>query len=186
MRYAWKSCLKMAQILAAAKEMLWWCNGLNKYLDFNPETDDIVISLYTVQKNNHIAASHPDNGPEWVVDENGNHSYYWAFSNHKTGTYVETNNWQKDCKGNLVADRSLYYDKAKIEDILNLSSGEFPAGVTPAPVNSNRGFVAVEVFYCHTQVLALPVLTIFVPNPLMIHAYTIMPLPAAAPTPTPK
>ena len=70
--------------------------------------------------------------------------------------------------------------------MLNVSSGEFPSDVTPAPVDSNRGFIAVEVFFCHDQVLGLPVLTDFVPDPLLIHAYTIMPLPAAAPTATPK
>ena len=166
--------------------LLYWCNGLNKYLDFNPETDDIVISLYTVKMNNSIGSTHPDGGPEYVTDYKGHKSYYWAFSNHKTGTYVETNNWQKDCKGNVVATRIPYYTQARLEDILNLSGSEFPTNVTPVPVNSNRGFVAVEIFYCHSQALSLPVFTLFVPNPLLIHAYTIMPLPAAAPTPTVK
>ena len=54
------------------------------------------------------------------------------------------------------------------------------------PIDGTKGFVAVEIYYCHTQALNLPVFTLFVPNPLMIHAYTIMPLPAAAPTPTPR
>jgi hypothetical protein len=167
-------------------EVLYWCNGMNQYLDLNPATDDIVISLYTVQKSNAIVKTHPYGGPESVIDYKGNTSYYWAFSNHKTGSYVATNNWQKDCQGNVDTSRTPYYTQARLEDMLNVSAGEFPADVTPAPVNSNRGFIAVEVFFCHDQVLALPVLTVFVPDPLLIHAFTIMPLPAAAPTATPK
>ena len=159
---------------------------MNQYLDFNPETDDIVISLYTVGKDNSIFATHPAAGPEWVTDYKGNTSYYWAFSNHKTGSYVETNNWKKDCEGTLDPAKSPYYTKARLMDLLNVSSSEFPTDVAPSAVNSNRGFIAVEAFFCHDQVLGLPVLTNFVPDPLMIHAYTIMPLPAAAPTATPK
>jgi hypothetical protein len=45
--------------------------------------------------------------------------------------------------------------------------------------------VAVEFFYCHAQILNLPIMSDYLPNPIQIHAYTIMPLPAAAPTPTP-
>ncbi|HCE16668.1 MAG TPA: hypothetical protein DEQ80_02295 [Anaerolinea thermolimosa] len=165
--------------------LLWWCNGMNQYLDFNPETDDIVISLYTVKKDNSIAATHPYKGPESVIDYKGNESYYWAFSNHKTGTYVATDNWKKDCRGNVVRTEP-HYTQARLEDELNLSSGEFPSDVTPAAVNANRGFVAVEIFYCHSQILGVPILTDFIPNPLMLHAYTLMPLPAAAPTATTK
>jgi TadE-like protein len=166
--------------------MLWWCNGMNQYLDLDPATDDIVVSLYTIQKNNTVAQTHPFNGPEWVTDYKGQTSYYWAFSNHKTGAYVATNNWQGDCEGNVDSARTPYYTQARVEDMLNVSAGEFPVDVTPSAVDSNRGFIAVEVFFCHNQVLGLPVLTDFVPDPLLIHAYTIMPLPAAAPTATPK
>jgi len=164
--------------------LLYWCNGMNQYLDFNPATDDIVISLYTVKKDNSIGATHP-HGAESVTDYKGNISYYWAFSNHKTGTYVATDNWKKDCQGNVVRTEP-YYTQARLEDQLNLSTSEFPSNVTPAAVNSNRGFVAVEIFYCHRQILGVPLLTDFIPNPLMLHTYTLMPLPAAAPTATLK
>ena len=48
------------------------------------------------------------------------------------------------------------------------------------------GILLVEVFYDYHQVLALPWITIFIPNPTMLHAYTMMPLSAAEPTPTPS
>ena len=48
------------------------------------------------------------------------------------------------------------------------------------------GILLVEVFYNYHQVLALPWITIIIPNPTMLHAYTMMPLSAAEPTPTPS
>lgn len=163
--------------------LLWWCNGMNKYLEFDPATDDVVISLYTVEKTNAIGQTHPV-GPEFVTDYKGQTSYYWAFSNHKTGSFVATDNWKRDCEGNVVPSRGLYYTKARLQDMINVQSGEFPSEVTPSAVNANRGFIAVEVFFCHDHVLGLPGITAFIPDPLMIHAYTLMPLPASAPTPT--
>ena len=45
----------------------------------------------------------------------------------------------------------------------------------------NAGLLLVEVHYNYHQVLALPFLSPFVPNPLLMRAYTIMPLSAAEP-----
>jgi hypothetical protein len=48
------------------------------------------------------------------------------------------------------------------------------------------GILLVEVYYAYHQVLALPWITIVIPNPTMLHAYTMMPLSAAEPTPIPS
>jgi hypothetical protein len=45
----------------------------------------------------------------------------------------------------------------------------------------DTGILLVEVFFDYHQVLALPWLAPFMPNPTMLHAYTVMPLPAAEP-----
>lgn len=69
----------------------------------------------------------------------------------------------------------------------NHTSG-FTSAQIQAMINSSdppTGVVLVEVFYSHHQVLALPFFTAFVPNPLTIRPYTIMPVSAAEPTPTP-
>lgn len=50
----------------------------------------------------------------------------------------------------------------------------------------DTGILLVEVFYNYDQVLALPWITAFLPDPVTLHAYTIMPLSAAEPTPTPS
>ena len=53
------------------------------------------------------------------------------------------------------------------------------------PVAPTSGLVLVEVFFDYDQVLALPWITAFVPDPIRLHAYTIMPNSAVEPTPTP-
>jgi len=50
--------------------------------------------------------------------------------------------------------------------------------VTDAP---DTGILIVEVWYGYDQVLNLPWLDPFLPDPVMLHAYTIMPLIAAEP-----
>jgi len=53
------------------------------------------------------------------------------------------------------------------------------------PVAPTSGLVMVEIFYDYHMVLALPWITAFVPNPIPLHAYTIMPNANVEPTPTP-
>jgi hypothetical protein len=48
----------------------------------------------------------------------------------------------------------------------------------------NTGFVLVEIFYNYHQMLGFPFLSTFLPNPIPVHAFSIMPYPGAEPTPT--
>jgi len=54
--------------------------------------------------------------------------------------------------------------------------------VSTAP---GTGVILVEVFYAYDQVLKLPWITAFVPDPIQVHVYSIMPLVSVEPTPTP-
>jgi hypothetical protein len=136
-----------------------FCNGMNPYIAINQSTDDVVISVYTIT-DNMVSNSWP--GP----------SGYWALSDHDSDI-MNNGNWRNDCDGNIVTSDP-YYTSAVIDNSLSLS----------AP--PNEGFIAVEFYYCHYMVLNLPFISQLIPNPMRIHAYTIMPLPAAAPSPTPK
>jgi hypothetical protein len=49
----------------------------------------------------------------------------------------------------------------------------------------NSGFVVVEVYYEYEMLLGLPWITEFVPDPIVLYAYTIMPNTYVEPTPTP-
>lgn len=146
-----------------------FCNGLNSFVELDPAVDDVLISVFTVV-DRHSSAQSP------VTT--------WALSNNDLDG-GHSNNWQYDCTGTQGAANILrtepYYTEARINDLLNAGAN------TPTPASRpNRGFVAVEFYYCYEQVMNIPFFTVFVPSPMRIHAYTIMPLPAAAPTPTPK
>ena len=160
-----------------------FCNGLNPYITLDPATDDVVISVFTVTGDNVVSDVHPKSGSgsESALDEEGETTNFWALSNTSWGGGPDTNNWSKDCQGTVTRDHP-YYTLSHIQEIVNPSA--YGSSRVAAP--GSKGFVAVEVYYCHDQVLGIPIFTMFVPDPLMIHAYTIMSLPAAAPTPTPK
>lgn len=64
------------------------------------------------------------------------------------------------------------------------SNGDINAFLDAAAPNT--GLILVEVFYDYEQVLKLPWITIFLPDPVHLHAYAIMPLVAAEPEPTPS
>lgn len=187
-----------AKVEVGAGIYRFWCNGLNKYLNFNPATDDVVISAYTIVSirdpntgaslGNTVSQSHPVSSDEWAPDAVavGGRSYYWALSNHlNSGTYTKVDRFKQDCSTGVVDDaKTPYYTVQRVANMMGYNSGDYPNYVTATPAPGSSGYIAVEVFYCHQQVLGLPVFTIFVPNPILIHAYTIMPFPAAAPTPT--
>lgn len=145
-----------------------FCNGLNPYIHLDQAVDDVVISVYTVSD-------------ESVQNPFPKPLGYWAFSDYDSDTSHNAN-WTKNCKGTPVRAEP-YYNRERVATLIApLYSGSTET-VPPPP---NKGFVAIEFYYCHEQVLDLPLFTNIVPNPIQIHAYTIMPLPAAAPSPTPK
>jgi Flp pilus assembly protein TadG len=146
----------------------YFCNGMNAYIGldvFNDDgsatdtTDDVVISVFTVD------------------DETVTQDYpYWALSNVNVGTQVDNNfsgtrtdNFTKDCQGNVVRSEP-YFTVSRISSSID----------DDAP--TAKGYVAVEVYYCYHQILGMPVIADYLPNPIQIHTYTIMPLPAAKPT----
>jgi hypothetical protein len=90
-------------------------------------------------------------------------SGYWSLYN---------DNWKKDCKGNIVRTTP-FLDDDYIESRFSAS----------AP--TERGIVAVELWYCYDMILNFPFIYGFIPSPFRFHTYTIMPAPEAIPTPTP-
>lgn len=158
-----------------------FCNGLNTYLNMDPTLDDVVITIYTVSGGNVTdawPASLTTTGhliPD--PDHPGHHiPGYWALSNlqnYLDPSVAKEDNFKKDCQGNYIPGAAPYYNRDRVQAALE-------AGAPPT-----KGFVAIEYYYCYHQVLGNPFFTAIIPNPMRIHAYTLMPLPAAQPTPTP-
>jgi len=65
------------------------------------------------------------------------------------------------------------------------SDGEITARIAEASGAPPTGVLLIEVFYNYPQTLNLPVFSNIIPNPIPVHAYAIMPLSAAEPTPLP-
>ena len=69
-----------------------------------------------------------------------------------------------------------YQSKFTTAQVEGLLSGAF---------TSNSGFVLIEIYYEYEMLLGLPWITAFVPDPIVLYAYTIMPNTYVEPTPTP-
>ncbi len=134
-----------------------FCNGFNSFITYNTATDDVVISVFTIESQ--------EVKQRWPAP-NG----WWALSNVDSDA-GHSDNFKRNCQGDVIRTDP-YYTTSVVDNFLSAS-----ASVTP-----KKGYVAVEVYYCYEQVLNLPFFTDIVPNPMQIHAYTFMPLPAAQPT----
>ncbi len=157
---------------AAGNEASSFCNGLNPYVYINPATDDVVISVFTVTSDRYAGTNKTcPEGQDQCVTGSQPAGGPWALSDNDANS-TNNDNWTRNCDGEVVRTQP-YYTEEKVNELL-----------TQDNLLPGRGFVAVEVYYCYHQVLNIPIFTQFVPNPLQIHAYTIMPLPAAQPTPT--
>lgn len=144
-----------------------FCNGLNPLVYLDPAVDDVVIKIFTIEGWTDVTHVYPV--PPESLDTG-----YWAFSDHDPVDLVHQGNWQKGCDPTdpTIVNTETHYTATTVHNEL----------VTGSPLN--KGFVSVEFYYCYHQVLNLPIANWFVPNPMRIHAYTLMPLPAAQPYPT--
>ena len=153
-----------------------FCDGFNSTLPLKSSEDDILISVFTetgVDQGGTEVAMITD---QWPKDPITGQGVPWVWSNHDTELNFQ-DNWRRDC--NRLPNGS----PAAANPAFTMASMQSYLNNTAMP---NKGFVVVEVDYCYHQVLNIPILSQFLPNPMKIHTYTVMPLPAAQPTPTPK
>ena len=68
--------------------------------------------------------------------------------------------------------------------VSNITTAEVNAILSGSPI-PNSGLVLVEIYYDYYMVLGLPWIRAFVPDPITLHAYSIMPNVNVEPTPTP-
>jgi hypothetical protein len=70
----------------------------------------------------------------------------------------------------------------------NISNSNFSSSDIEARLNTGApatGVLLVEIFYNYWQTLNLPIFSNVIPNPIPLYNYSVMPLSAAEPTPTP-
>jgi hypothetical protein len=146
-----------------------FCNGFNSTLGFKSDEDDILISVFTETGVNQSGTIVPTITHQWPGD-----NLPWVWSNNDTDV-SHNDNWRRNCdRQSLPAAANPQFTRASMQSFLN---------GTAMP---NKGFVVVEVYYCYEQILNIPFLSVFLPNPILMHTYSIMPLPSAQPTATPR
>jgi hypothetical protein len=146
-----------------------FCNGFNAAVPLKFAEDDILISVFTeamLPDPTNMAVKIP------TITDTGQNP--WVWSAHDPDT-THADNWRRDCDRLATPQTAApYFTNAKIQSYMRTAA------------MPDKGFVTVEVFYCYHQVLNAPIISNFIPNPILIHTYTVMPLPAAQPTATPK
>jgi hypothetical protein len=141
--------------------------NFNQDINLNPLTDDIAISIFTID-NNIVTDRRPN-------DSDGVWSLY-------------SDNWTRNCDG-TVHSKKPFFPQEVGDSWVSYEPPTFGTGTptlnVPPGELSDKGIVLVEIYYCHHQILNLPLINDIIPNPIPLHAFTVMPAPKAAPTPTP-
>lgn len=131
---AWATLNPACTLLLPPKPGAANCPPNEMKIDFDPATDDIVISILSYDGSTLLRFP----------------SVGWSrFGNHTS----------------------------------TVSDGDIIANLDPSAPNT--GLVLVEVFYDYNQLLGMPFFTDVLPDPIPVHAFSIMPYPGAEPTPTP-
>jgi len=144
--------------------------NFNQDISLDPATDDLTISIFTIVDN--VVKDRKPNDGDGV----------WS---------LYGDNWTKNCDGTLNSTTPYFpqqYDDAWVSIPAPTSGPGTPtvgAGTTVPGGPTNKGIVVVEIYYCHSQLLNLPLISDLLPNPIPLHAFAVMPAPMAAPTPTP-
>ena len=145
-------------------------SNFNQDITLDPATDDVAISIFTID-NNVVADRKPN-------DADGVWSLY-------------ADNWTKNCDGTFKSNTPFFPQVSGSSWVSIATPTTGPGTPTPGAGTivpggpTDKGIVLVEVYYCHEQLLNLPLLSNLVPNPIPLHAFAVMPAPEAAPTATP-
>jgi hypothetical protein len=122
--------------------------------ELDTNMDDVIISVYGLRHKGEVFGPYPklDASNGVVIDGQFSLDAY----NHAKGTNPNS-----------------FYENSKISDtdMTNARTDKSP----------RTGVVVVELFYNYHQKLALPWITVFVPDPIALHMVAMSPLPAATP-----
>jgi hypothetical protein len=128
-----------------------------------PYFGDLVISVFS------LSGSHADRYP----DSDG-----WSLcENHTDPDVLDA------LPSTIIAPQFLEDFDGCTPKPSKFTNSELLARIDPAAPAS--GVLLVEIFYAQDQILDLPVFSDFLPNPVPIYVYSVMPISAAEPTSTP-
>jgi hypothetical protein len=140
---------------------------------------EIIISVFSIDNSKTVVARYPPTITDNRVGQVDYSSIGKKGGNIKCGLKSPNNNggsggWRYYCAGYDTSSTMTFASKFSMSDVQNrLDTLSFPPPAT--------GVVLVEVFYNYYQLLSLPWLKPFVPDPIVLHAYTFAPNSASEP-----
>jgi TadE-like protein len=142
-------------------------------ISFNKATDDVIVSALTVDTNGQIIARYPQNCPSSAPSFLPNYCDSKVTSDEQGWSYC-THVVQVNAGSTYCRPATSRFSNAAIESLLANSPSSTPTGL-----------VIVEIYRMHKQFLGLiPPGLAFLPQEVVMHAYTMMPLPSSAPPPS--
>jgi hypothetical protein len=137
-------------------------------INFNELTDDIVVSAMSVDSTGHVLARFPQTCPPHAP------SYLPNYCDSKVTSDEQGWSYCTHIVGGACKPAGSRFSTAAVEAMLANSPDSPPTGL-----------VIVEIYRLHKQFLGLiPPGLAFLPQEVVMHAYTMMPLPSAAPPPS--
>jgi len=135
--------------------------GSGGQISLDPLTDNIVVSAFG------ISGGVVDKRYPQVDGQDGRCFYNYPACNHESAFLSTCASTIDPPKCDPPND-----DKTSVNELLD-------------PLAPNTGIVLVEMWYDYHMILGLPWITLFVPDPVTLYAYSWMPNANAEPTPTP-
>lgn len=162
-----------------------------KPVTLRPQIDDVVISVFRIL-DGHVIGRWPNcspedpsdcpNDPPPYVETRGEWHLYGRGDQCSNGIDDDDDGAVDDCDSSPVGspESRCYADQDDTCHPSTFTTAEIEARLDPeAP---NTAVMLVEVFYAYSQLLKVPWITAFVPDPIRMHSYTIIPVPAAEPS----
>lgn len=142
--------------------------NFNQDITLDPTRDDLTISIFTIASN--VVTDRKPNDADGV----------WS---------LYSDNWTKNCDGSFRSNTPFFpqITGSNWPTVAAPTTGPGTPTIDPGSAGgpTSKGIVLVEIYYCHDQLLNLPLISDLLPNPIPLHAFAVMPAPEAAPTPTP-
>lgn len=154
-------------------------DNIKKNLAFNEATDDVVVSAMSVDTNGHIITRFPRacTDPAPPLQLLGTYLY--------GGCDPNVTSSQQGWSLCQQVNRPFGISTACSIKTSSFSNTAIEAMLAQTPNSPATGLVIVEVYRDHNQFLGLiPPGLAFLPQKVTMHAYSVMPVPAAAPPPS--
>ncbi len=154
-------------------------DNIKKNLAFNDDTDDVVVSAMSIDTNGHIITRFPRacTDPAPPLQLLGKYLYGGC----------DTNVTSSDQGWSLCqqVNRPFGISSSCAIKTSRFSGDDIEAMLAQTPNSPATGLVLVEVYREHHQFLGIiPPGLAFLPQQVTMHAYSVMPVPAAAPPPS--